>query len=197
MLPFESTDPFTMFHSWLDLATEKEPNNPNAMCLATADATGRPSARMVLLRKHDKEGFVFFTNLDSRKGHDLAANKAAALCFYWKTLQHQIRVEGHVIAARPDESDDYFQSRSRGRRIGAIASLQSHPLPDRKILEQRIAELETHYADKDDIPRPDHWGGFRLIPDKIEFWVEMPDRLHERLLFTREGDRWSKTLLYP
>jgi pyridoxamine 5'-phosphate oxidase len=190
------TDPHALFQSWFDEARVSEPNDPDAMALATADAAGRPSVRMVLLKGHGPEGFAFYTNLDSRKGGELASNPFAAIALHWKSLRRQVRAEG-VIRSVPDaEADAYFASRSRDSQLGAWASDQSRPLSDRATFEQRLAEMRSRF-EAGDIPRPPRWSGFRLVPDRIEFWSDRPHRLHERRLFTRAGDGWTEGLLYP
>ena len=177
-------------------AGEHAPFDHTAMSLGTADASGRPAVRIVLLHGLDTRGFVFFTNYDSRKGRDLATNPQAALCFYWPTLDEQIRVEGRVERATTDESDAYFTSRPRGSQLGAWASAQSHVLATREQLEQEYRAVESRFADAT-VPRPPFWGGFRIIPSRIEFWYGRPDRLHDRLVYTREGDGWKIERLYP
>jgi pyridoxamine 5'-phosphate oxidase len=191
-------DPISRFEAWMEDARAAEPNDPNAVCLATATADGRPSARMVLLKGVDARGFVFYTNLESRKGGELAANPHAALCFHWKTLTRSVRVEGRVEPVSEAEADAYYASRARGSRIGAWASKQSRPLESRFALEKRVAEFGLKYA-VGDIPRPAFWSGFRVIPARIEFWRDMPFRLHERLVFLRdgEGQAWRTEMLYP
>jgi pyridoxamine 5'-phosphate oxidase len=195
------TDPFAQLSAWLAEAGASEPNDPNAMTLATATPGGAPSARMVLLKGIDgaertPRGLVFYTNLHSRKGEELAANPSAALLFHWKTLRRQIRVEGRVEPVSAAEADAYFASRARVSRLGAMASDQSRPLPDRAVLEARVAELDARYPG-DTVQRPAHWSGFRLVPGVFEFWRDMPYRLHERVVFTREGGGWSTGMLYP
>jgi pyridoxamine 5'-phosphate oxidase len=189
-------DPYTLFQDWMADATKGEINDPNAVCLATATPDGRPSARMVLLKGVDARGFVFYTNLESRKGGELAANPFAALCFHWKTLQRSIRVEGAVEAVSEAEADAYYASRARTSRLGAWASKQSRPLESRFALEKAVAEYGLKYA-VGDIPRPPFWSGFRVLPARIEFWRDMPFRLHERRVFHRDGAAWRLEALYP
>lgn len=189
-------DPIALFDSWYREAQATETVNPGAMTLATADAEGRPSARMVLLKGHGPGGFVFFTNLNSSKAAALTANPHAALCFYWKSLARQVRIEGRVERTDEDEADAYFASRTRGSQIGAWASDQSRQLADRMLLDNRVAEYEVKYA-KGPVPRPPFWSGFRVVPARIEFWTERPDRLHDRQLFERDGDGWRESWLYP
>lgn len=191
------TDPYALFAEWLAEATKTEPNDPNAMCLATATPDGRPSARMVLLKGQDARGFVFYTNLESRKGREIAANPHAALCFHWKTLARSVRVEGRVEAVTEEEADAYYASRHRSSRIGAWASRQSRPLEGRWALEKAVAEYTLKFG-LGDIPRPPFWSGFRLLPARIEFWRDMPFRLHERRVFLAEGEGgWREEALYP
>ncbi|MBR0676578.1 pyridoxamine 5'-phosphate oxidase [Roseomonas alkaliterrae] len=189
-------DPIAIFEAWLAEATASEPNDPNAVCLATATPEGLPSARMVLLKGVDRRGFVFYTNLESRKGTELAANPNAALCFHWKSLQRSVRVEGPVEPVSAAEADAYFASRARTSRLGAWASKQSRPLESRFALEKAVAEYGLRYA-VGEIPRPPHWSGFRVLPRRIELWRDMPFRLHERRLFHREGEGWRMEMLYP
>ncbi len=189
-------DPFTLFDAWYAEAKEAEPNDPNAMALATADAQGRPSVRIVLLKDHGPDGFVFYTNREGRKAGDLAVNAHAALVLHWKSLRRQVRVEGPVTLASDAESDAYFASRSRDSRIGAWASDQSRPLDSRETFERRVAEIAARF-DGQDVPRPPNWGGYRVTPEAIEFWRDRAARLHERRVFTRAGNSWTEGLLFP
>ncbi len=194
--PAEATDPFLLFSEWLAEASAQEPNDPNAMALATVDDSGLPDVRMVLLKGFDPDGFVFYTNLESSKGRQLAASPKAALCFHWKTLRRQVRVRGPVEPVTPEEADAYFASRPRLARIGAWASTQSKPLESRMALERAVA-LQTARFAVGEIPRPPHWSGFRIVPLEIEFWRDGAFRLHHRARFVRAPDGWTKTLLYP
>jgi len=189
-------DPIRQFHQWFEEATLSEIPEPNAMVLATASPDARPSARIVLLRGYDERGFVFFTNYESRKGRELDANPHAALVFHWHDLERQVRVEGPVVRSSAEESDAYFQSRPAGSRLGAWASRQSEVIADREILEARIRALELQYADGQ-IPRPEHWGGYRVVPTVLEFWQGRPSRLHDRLRYTRSEGGWLIERLSP
>jgi pyridoxamine 5'-phosphate oxidase len=190
-------NPFSLFGRWFKAAQESEPEDPDAMALATVDDTGLPDVRMVLLKGHNEAGFVFYTNLNSRKGVDLAANPRAALCLHWKSLRRQVRIRGAVESVSDAEADDYFQSRPRLSRIGAWASDQSQPLESRFALEKAVAVQTTRFA-AGPIPRPDFWSGYRVVPETIEFWREAAFRLHDRVLYRRQANgNWSRTRLYP
>ena len=191
-----AADPNALFAEWLAEARLGEPNDPEAVALATADAEGRASVRMVLLKGHDERGFVFYTNSRSRKGAELAVNPSAALLFHWKSLRRQVRIEGAVKPVAGAEADAYFATRSRESQLGAWASDQSQPMPSRADFEARYQALVEEY-DGRDVPRPPHWLGYRVVPERIEFWNDRAHRLHERRLFTRAGDGWAESLLYP
>lgn len=193
----EASAPFDLFADWFREATASEPEDANAMALATSDENGLPNVRMVLLKGFDENGFVFYTNTDSNKGRELAANGQAAICLHWKSLRRQVRARGAVEIVSDAEADAYFASRPRDSRIGAWASRQSRPLESRFALEKAVAANAAKYA-IGEIPRPPHWTGFRIAPATIEFWMDRPFRLHDRVVFTREPDgRWAKTRLYP
>jgi pyridoxamine 5'-phosphate oxidase len=195
--PFNSpnADPLALFHAWLNEARASEINDPNAMSLATSTPGGAPSVRIVLCKRADSQGFTFYTNRESRKGGELLANPKAAICFHWKSLQRQVRATGTVTEVSSSDADEYFGSRYRISQIGAWASQQSRPLDSRDTLEARTAEFEAKYPDA--VPRPGYWTGFTLRPDAIEFWQERPYRLHDRVVFTRDGDGWAVQRLYP
>lgn len=189
-------DPLDLFEAWFAEAGLSEPNDPNAMALATATPEGVPSVRMVLLKEHGPEGFVFYTNAGSRKGGEIRANPRAALLFHWKSLHRQVRIEGPLAEVGADMADAYFASRHPDSRLGSAASDQSRPLDSRKTYLDRVEVLRVDHPEGD-VPRPSHWTGFRLAPERIEFWLSRPHRLHERRLFTRAGEGWTSTLLYP
>lgn len=199
----DTSDPFDLFAHWMAAAEQSEPNDPNAMSLATCTAEGRPSVRMVLLKGVDgpeapanQRGFVFYTNFESRKGQELLANPWAALGFHWKSLRVQVRVEGRAVVVSDAEADAYFASRARDSRIGAWASQQSRPLAGRFELEGRIAKYAAKFG-LGEVPRPAHWSGFRIVPERIEFWRDRPFRLHDRVVFHRQDDGWRTERLYP
>lgn len=189
-------DPHELFALWFSDAQASELNDPNAMAIATVGADGQPSVRMVLLKGHDERGFVFYTNFESRKAIELAATSRTALLFHWKSLRRQVRIEGTVGVVSDAEADAYFASRSRDSQLGAWASEQSRPLDSRVTFEARFAAMEARY-DGRDVPRPPHWSGFRVTPERIEFWQDRAHRLHERRLFVRTADGWAEGLLYP
>jgi pyridoxamine 5'-phosphate oxidase len=193
----ETTDPFEHFLAWMSEAWSREPEDANAMTLATATPEGIPAARIVLLKGTDARGFVFYTNMESRKGNELAANARAALLFHWKPLGRQVRIEGHVETVADADADAYFATRPRISRLGAWASDQSRALPARAELEQRLAAYEAKYPNEE-IPRPPYWSGFRLVPESFEFWQSMPYRLHDRTVYTRAATGgWTVGKLYP
>jgi len=194
----EENEPYALFDAWLADAGRSEPNDPNAVALATVDEDGLPNVRMVLLKGFDERGFVFYTNFESRKGTEILAARKAAMCFHWKSLRRQVRIRGEVEIVGDAEADEYYASRPRGSRIGAWASKQSRPLESRFALEKAVAEYTARYA-VGTIPRPPHWSGFRIKPVSIEFWHDRPFRLHDRVEFRRtaDGKGWEKVRMYP
>ncbi len=195
---FTIHDPFALFAEWLAKAGETEPNDPNTMALATADAENLPNVRMVLLKDVDACGLTFYTNIESTKGEELKGNPQAAACFHWKTIRRQVRFRGRIEMVSTDEADVYFATRARNAQLGAHASAQSRPMESREALEREIARLDKLY-EGEDVPRPDHWSGYRLIPFEIEFWVNRPFRLHDRLVYWRENSSadWQSERVYP
>lgn len=196
-------NPFHLFSEWFTDAQEHEPNDPNAMSVATSTPDGHPSVRILLLKGMDERGFVFYTNSQSRKGEELHENPHASLLFYWKSLRRQVRIEGPVSSVSAEETDAYFASRSRISRLGAIASDQSRPLSNREIFEDRLQKTTDTFEGQDTIPRPAHWLGYRVLPERFEFWQERPYRLHDRAIWTRtpshssDSSTWDVTRLYP
>ena len=191
-----ASDPFALFDEWFAAARASEPNDPEGMALATADASGRPSVRMVLLKGHDSSGFVFYTNEESAKAEQLASNPRAALLFHWKSLRRQVRIEGRVERVSDAQADAYFATRARDSQLGAWASDQSRPLDSRATFERRFEDMKRKF-DGREVPRPPRWGGYRLLPESFEFWTDRPSRLHERRLFKNNGNGWTEGLLYP
>ncbi|MBI1327140.1 MAG: pyridoxamine 5'-phosphate oxidase, partial [Alphaproteobacteria bacterium] len=182
---------------WLNDAEKTEPNDPTAASLATVAANGQPSVRIILVRGWDEKGFVFYTNFESQKGCELLSHPQAALCFHWKTIRRQIRIEGTAAPVTDEEANNYFNQRPKSHRISAIASSQSRPLESDDVFIEKIKSLEEQYKDSEDVPRPAHWSGFRIVPQKIEFWLDQPSRRHNRLVYCREENGWRTEKLYP
>ena len=191
------SNPIDLFKKWFDKAKESEINDPNAVALGTVNIYHQPSVRMVLLKGLSNNGFVFYTNFNSKKGNDLKNNKYASMCFHWKTLRRQVRVIGEVKKVSDIESDEYYNSRAYGSRISAWASSQSEPMDRREIFLKKIEEFKKKYPDENNVPRPTHWSGWRLLPDEIEFWVDGENRIHERLNYIMQQGNWIKKILYP
>ena len=194
-LDLSARNPIELFGEWMQEAERSEPNDPNAVALATATAEGLPSVRMVLMKRMDAHGFCFFTNAGSQKGVQLTANPHAAMCFHWKTLRRQVRVEGRIESLPDAAVDEYFHSRSRRSQLGAAVSEQSRVLESRELLEEKVRRFAEEHAGE--VPRPEYWRGYCLVPERIEFWVDGEDRLHDRFLFTAAGDGWKTDRLYP
>ena len=191
-------DPIKLCQDWLEDAVKSEPNDPEAVCLATCDSNGNPSNRMVLIKSINENGFKFHTNSDSRKGKDMADNPKAAMCLYWKSLRKQIRITGNIEQATPEEADEYFNTRPIERQIGAWASKQSEPFDKWEELEATVKKYEDEFAGSNNIPRPEYWNGYRLVPQSIEFWIAHKDRLHTRFVYTKTSDgRWTAHWLCP
>jgi len=197
-LCFEDIDnPIDLFKNWFKKAKETEINDPNAVALGTADQKNQPSVRMVLLKGLSDEGFVFYTNFNSKKGSDLKSNKQASMCFHWKSLRRQVRIEGKVEEVTEKEADDYFNSRPYKNRVSAWASSQSEKLESRDTFLNKIKKFENKYPDQNKVPRPPHWSGWRILPRVIEFWLDGEGRIHERLNYTNNNGKWKKEILYP
>lgn len=190
-----TTDPVAVFREWLREAEASEMNDANAAALATATAQGTPSVRMVLVKQVDDRGFCFYTNADSRKGRELATNPRAALCFHWKSLRRQVRVEGQVVELPASDADAYFHSRARESQLGSAVSLQSRPLESREQLEEMVREFGASHPGE--VPRPAHWKGYGVRPERVELWIDGDHRLHDRFLFVREGEKWVKSRVFP
>ena len=193
----DEAEPLPLFNSWYTEAGRSEQNDPSAFALATADVSGKPSVRMLLLKGASEGGFAFYTNLNSRKAAELEENPQASMCFHWKNLRRQIRVSGTVTPVSDAEADAYFASRDHGSRVGAWASLQASPMASRAELQQRLAEFQAKHPEGSEVPRPPYWSGWWLNPDEVEFWLHGDDRLHERLLYQKAGDGWERLILYP
>ena len=193
----DEQNPIVLFKKWFAVAEKSEINDPNALSLATSSSDGMPSVRMVLLKGLSEKGFVFYTNFNSKKGSDLKKNPKASMCFHWKSLRRQIRISGNAVVIDDKEADDYYNSRAYGSRIGAWASSQSQIMNKRKEFLDKIKEYENKYPDQKKVPRPPHWSGWRVEPENIEFWLEIKNRIHERLNYRKENGKWMKEILYP
>ena len=193
----DEDNPVNLFKEWFKKAETTEPNDPNALSLATADKTGRPKVRMVLLKGFSDDGFTFYTNFNSSKGKDLKENPKASMCFHWKSLLRQIRIYGNVVQVSDKEADEYYNSRAYGSRIGAWASNQSEVLESRKSLDDSIEKFKKKFSDEKKVPRPPNWSGWRLVPKEIEFWRDGDNRIHERLKYIKKTKSWKKVLLSP
>ena len=193
----DKDDPIDLFEIWMNEARKTEPNDPNAVALGTSDKNNSPSIRMVLLKDFNKEGFVFYTNLNSKKGNDIKSNQQASMCFHWKSLRRQVRVTGKTQQVSEKEADDYYNSRPYKNRISAWASDQSEKLDNRDTFLKKIREFEKKYPDQNKVPRPPHWSGWRILPNEIEFWLDGEGRIHERLNYINNNSKWIKEILYP
>ena len=193
----DEQNPIVLFKKWFAVAEKSEINDPNALSLATSSSDGMPSVRMVLLKGLSEKGFVFYTNFNSKKGSDLKKNPKASMCFHWKSLRRQIRISGKTVVIENKEADEYYNSRAYGSRIGAWASSQSQTMNNRNEFINKIKEFEKKYPDQKNVPRPPHWSGWRVEPDNIEFWLEIKNRIHERLNYRKENGKWSREILYP
>ena len=193
----DEQNPIVLFKKWFEVAEKSEINDPNALSLATSSSNGIPSVRMVLLKGLSEKGFVFYTNFNSKKGSDLKKNPKASMCFHWKSLRRQIRISGKTVVIENKEADEYYNSRAYGSRIGAWASLQSQTMNNRNEFINKIKEFEKKYPDQKSVPRPPHWSGWRVEPDNIEFWLEIKNRIHERLNYRKKNGEWLREILYP
>ena len=193
----DEQNPIVLFKIWFAVAEKSEINDPNALSLATSSSDGTPSVRMVLLKGLTEKGFVFYTNFNSKKGSDLKTNPKASMCFHWKSLRRQIRISGKTVVVDNKEADEYYNSRAYGSRIGAWASSQSQTMDNRNEFINKIKEFEKKYPDQKNVPRPPHWSGWRVEPDTIEFWLEIKNRIHERLNYRKENGKWLREILYP
>ena len=193
----DEQNPIVLFKKWFEVAEKSEINDPNALSLATSSSSGIPSVRMVLLKGLTEKGFVFYTNFNSKKGSDLKTNPKASMCFHWKSLRRQIRISGKTVVVDNKEADEYYNSRAYDSRIGAWASSQSQTMNNRNEFINKIKEFEKKYPDQKNVPRPPHWSGWRVEPDTIEFWLEIKNRIHERLNYRKENGKWLREILYP